>query len=89
MDFGRDILNLAGCVSYWSTFKVLYHSTGTVVLIIIKKTVYKLLKRGKIRELLTKFTVVNAKDPLFLIRKFFRSIVEFPCEGLGFWGKRG
>jgi hypothetical protein len=41
------------------------------------------LKRGKIRELLTKFTIVNAKDSLFPIGKKVRSIVEFPGEGLG------
>jgi hypothetical protein len=41
------------------------------------------LKRGKIRELLTKLTIVNAEDSLFVITQNFRSIVEFPGEGLG------
>ena len=44
------------------------------------------MKRGEIRELLTKLTIINAKDSLFPIGKKFRSIVEFPGEGLGYLG---
>jgi len=55
-----------------------------VVLIIIRRTVYKLLKRGEIRELLTKLTIVNAKDSLWTIVQNFRPMVEFPSEGLGY-----
>jgi hypothetical protein len=76
-----DILNLAGCVSYCNTFKVLQHSTGTVVLIITRINIYALLKRGKIREFYTILTIVNAKDSLFEISENFGSIVEFPARG--------
>ena len=51
---------------------------------IIRKCVYKLLKRGKIREFHTKLTIVNAKDSLWTIVQNFRPIVEFPGEGLGY-----
>ena len=69
------VLNLVGCVSYSSTFKVLWHSTGIVVLIIIRKNI--------IREFLTKLTIVNAKDLLCNMLQNFRPIVEFHGEGLG------
>jgi hypothetical protein len=76
-------LRFLPCTEVLSKFFSTGVSTGIVVLIIIKKTVYKLLKRGKIRELLTKFTIVNAEDSLFQIWKKSRAIVEFPGEGLG------
>ena len=57
--------------------------SGTVVLIIVRKNVYTPSKRGKIREFHTKLTIVNAKDSLFRNFGKFRSIVEFPGEGLG------
>jgi hypothetical protein len=64
----------------------LAHATGNVVLIIIRKIhgkiVYKILKSGEIRELLTEFTIVNAKDSLWTTVQNFRFIVEFPGEGL-------
>jgi hypothetical protein len=83
-DYGRDTLNLVWCVSYCNTFKVLQHSTGIVVLIIVRKNVYEFLKREKIREFRSKLTIVNAQDPLFRIRENFRPIVEFHGEALGY-----
>ena len=35
------------------------------------------------RDLLTTLTIVNTKDSLFEISENFRSIVEFPGQGLG------
>jgi hypothetical protein len=50
---------------------------------IIGKYIYKLLKRGKIREIHSKLTIVNAKDSLCTMVQNFRPIVEFPGEALG------
>ena len=76
-DYGRDTLNLVWCVSYCNTFKVLQHSTGIVVLIIVRKNVYEFLKREKIREFDSKITIVDAKDSLCTIVQNFRHIVEW------------
>jgi hypothetical protein len=51
---------------------------------IIRKYIYTLLKRGKIKEFHSKLTIVNAKDSLCTMVQNFRPIVEFPGEALGY-----